>query len=975
MTGTGKRMAAVRYRILGPLSVTVAGQSVAVTAGRDRIVLAMLLLNPNRIVGAGELVDALWSGAPPVTARGQLQSCISRLRRILPAGVILTDRAGYGIRVGPDELDAEVFTTAVDKARAGGDREAYRTALALRRGPACAELDAPAVRQAAAVLDERYALAVEDWADLELAAGRERELAGELAAMVERFPLRERLRGQLMLALARSGRQADALAEFRRARGLLADDLGIEPGEELQDRHREILNGEVSAGAGLVRCLPRTVGDFTGRREQIDRLLSGRLDTGGAGPLVAVIDGMAGSGKTTLALHVATLAGDLFPDAHLFVDLQGHSERDPVEPAAALLTLLRQLGLAAEEIPLEPMERVARWRTEAARRRLLVVLDNAASSAQIADLLPTAPGSLALVTSRRRLAGLDGVQVESLPVLAPDEAVALLAQIAGDRVRAEPEAAAEVVRRCGLLPLAVRLAGARLAHRPRWRVADLLSRLSEAALPELAAEDRTVTGAFSLTYSQLRPALQRVFRLLGVYPAADFDALAVAALADLARNTAEDLLDDLVDVHLVDEPEPGVFRLHDLMREYAGMLAAELPAADRAAALAAVFDFQMHAAIATAIPSHRTIMVRELGMPVPVRPDLAVADPIARLERERPNLIALVEAAGHTDHAWKIPRAAWHLLFFRGYMDDIRELQLLALAAAESLGNRSAIATTANYLASAYGRAGQNDKAEEYLRLSIRLREELGEIGAMAIAHINLGNIHFSQGRFATAQESVRKAFRLRMQARDPSSSSPMLGVLVDILTALGQSEQALYYTRRRMFATVENREDGQLSGTILALQRLRYRTGTLTTAAAHHYLDVALRLAVRTGYRSTVGDVCNERARLLRDEGRYPEAIAEHRRAVEITVQLNDTRHEAAFRHNYAGTLRQLGDTAGAREMFERALRVARAGRNPYWTALAQLGLADCLDHRDPEAERLRAQARELFERMGITEDDVAAA
>ncbi|WIM96188.1 BTAD domain-containing putative transcriptional regulator [Actinoplanes oblitus] len=950
------------------------------TAGRDRIVLAMLLLDPNRIVGTGELIDALWGRTPPATARGQLQSCISRLRRILPVGVILTDRAGYGIRVGPDELDAEVFARTVAKARANGDAEAYRRALALRRGPACAELDAPVIRQAATVLDERYALAVEDWADLELAAGRERELAGELSAMVERFPLRERMRGQLMLALARSGRQADALTEFRRARQLLADELGIEPGEELQGRHREILKGETAAGAGPesraavpVRCLPRTVGDFTGRREQIDRLLSRRLAGDESGPLVAVIDGMAGSGKTTLALHLAALVGDRYPDAHLFVDLQGHSERDPVEPAAALLILLRQLGLPAEDIPLEPMQRVACWRTETARRRLLVVLDNAASSSQIADLLPTAPGSLALVTSRRRLAGLDGARVESLPVLAPDEAVALLEQIAGERVRAEPEAAAEVVRRCGLLPLAIRLAGARLAHRPRWRVADLLRRLSEAALPELAAEDRTVTGAFALTYGQLRPPLQRVFRLLGVHPGADFDALAVAALADLARDTAEEMLDDLVDVHLVEEPEPGVFRLHDLMREYAGMLAAELPAGDRAAALTAVLDFQLHAAIAATIPSHRAILTRDLGAPVAARPDLVAGDPIARLERERPNLVAYVEAAGRTDYAWQIPRAVWHQMFYRGYMDDTRRLQLLALAAAQASGSRSAIATTANYLASVYGRAGQTDKAEEYLLLSIRLREELGEIDATSVGYSNLGTIYLSQGRLAEALETVQTVIRLHTRFGDLGSASSTLAIAADIFAALGRPEQALHYARRRLLSTIENREDGQLAGTLLTLQRLRYRLGTLSAAAAHHYIDMALWVTRRTGYQSTTGDAHNDRARLLRDEGRYAEALGEHRRAVEISVRLNDSRHQAGFRHGYAVTLRRLGDRAGARAMFTEALRVAAAGRIPYWTARAQLGLADCLDPGDPEADRLRAQARETFERMGVTEEIAA--
>ncbi|MEU4425496.1 BTAD domain-containing putative transcriptional regulator, partial [Actinoplanes sp. NPDC024001] len=472
-------MAELRYRLLGPLSVTVDGEPVAITAGRDRVVLAMLLLHPGRIVGLSEITEAVWGADPPATARGQVQTCISRLRRALPPDAIRTDPAGYGIVAGPDESDVVAFAQLVAEARTAGDagsaRYTYRKALDLWRGPACAEIDAPGVRQAAAALDERRALAVEDWIELELGAGRAREILSELGELVRRFPLRERLRGQLMIALYRAGRQADALAEFRNARQVLSDELGIEPGPELQAVHREILNGAVPAPertAARIRCLPRTVRDFTGRDDLVERLL-GEMSG------VLVIDGMAGSGKTTLALHLAALVGDRYPDAHLFVDLQGHSAEEPVEPGAALLVLLRQLGLSAETIPADLVGRVALWRTELSGRRVLVVLDNAASSAQVADLLPTSAGSLALVTSRRRLAGLDGVQPEPLPLLDTGESIALLTRIVGERVVAEPEAAAEVVRRCGGLPLAIRLAGARLAHRPRWRVADLVRRLGE----------------------------------------------------------------------------------------------------------------------------------------------------------------------------------------------------------------------------------------------------------------------------------------------------------------------------------------------------------------------------------------------------------------------------------------------------------------------------------------------------------------
>ena len=584
----------MRFRILGPLHVSDGLAEAAITAGRDRVVLAMLLLHTGRIVGVEELIDAVWDGSPPITARGQLQTCVSRLRRALPRAAILTDPAGYGIEAGADDLDATAFARLLAQGRArliadrDGARQRFRQALDLWYGPALAGIDSGAVRQAAAILDEQHAVAIEDWVDLELAAGRDRDLVAELTGLVERFPLRERLRGQLMLTLYRVGRQADALAEYRRMRRVLHQELGVEPGAELQELHRRILTGDVAGVAPAasapapgaaqpspapIRALPRAVGDFTGRSGLLAAL---RAEIGSAapGPLVRVIDGMAGIGKTALAVHLAGLVGGCYPDAHLFIDLHGHSDRAAAEPAGALLKLLRQLGLATDQIPAGVEDRVALWRSELAGRRALVLLDNAASSAQVLPLLPGLGDSLVLITSRRRLSGLDGVRPESVPVLDEAEAIALFARIVGERAEAEPEAAREVVRRCGLLPLAIRLAGARLAHRPRWRVADLLRRLGEAALPELVAEDRTVLSAFALSYAQLPADLQRLFGLLGLSPGERFTAPDAAALAGLELDKTEEQLDALVDVHLVEEPEPGLFRLHDLLREYAASLVA-----------------------------------------------------------------------------------------------------------------------------------------------------------------------------------------------------------------------------------------------------------------------------------------------------------------------------------------------------------------------------------------------------------------
>ncbi|WP_328478765.1 tetratricopeptide repeat protein [Actinoplanes sp. NBC_00393] len=949
--------------------MTADGRPVVINADRDRVVLAMLLLNPGRIVGSSELTEAVWGADPPTTARGQLQTCISRLRRALPAGVIITDPAGYGIRVGPNELDALVFARLIGEAN-------FRAALDLWRGPALAEIDSAAVRRQVAVLDERHAVAVEDWADQGLAAGRERELLGELTALVDQHPLRERLRGQLMLALHRSGRQADALAEFRRITAVLGDELGIEPGKELQDLHRELLAGEAPEAVPAVRCLPRTVGDFTGHGDLVGRLIRTIEADDGSGPVEVVIDGMAGSGKTTLALHVAGLVGERYPDAHLFVDLHGHSEQQPLPPAAALLVLLRQLGLGAETIPAGLVDRVSLWRTEVARRRVLVVFDNAGSSEQVADLLPTAPGSLALVTSRRRLAGLDGVYPEALPLLDPDEAVTLLARIAGERVRAEPEAAAEVVRRCGGLPLAIRLAGSRLAHRPRWRVSDLLSRLGAATLPQLSAEDRTVSSAFALTYRQLGEPARRLFRLLGVYPGAGFDAHAVAALTGLPYQAADDLLNDLVDVHLLENPARNLFRLHDLLREYAVLLAADLPGEVRREAIVNVLDHHLHAAVAAATDTQRPMLQRDLGAAEPLRPDLlaTLTDPVDRLERERPNLTLFIDAAAGADarrYCWTIPRAAWPTLYFRGYHDDFLGLFHQALAAIENDGDKHAIATIANYLAGSYSRIAEHDTARSYLERSIQLRTELGDMASVAVSYGNLASLHDAMGRFADAIEALRTTRRLLiLTGRDPVGAHTPLMLFGVILGRLGRYEEAVRETRLQLLAAVARRDDEWIALCLDYLQRLRFAAGTLSAPDARRYVRAALRLLERAASRYGVGDGHNELGRLFRAEGRYPEAIAEHRIALDIVSRTGDRRQQADFRYDYGTTLAASGDLSGAREAYQESLRIAQSARQPYLIARAQAGLADLLADADPaQARRLWEWALAAFEQMDVPE------
>ncbi|MCW6007447.1 tetratricopeptide repeat protein [Micromonospora sp. CPCC 205371] len=998
----------MRFGILGPLRVGGAepgdpGGTVAITAARDRIVLAMLLLSPGRVLPVDRLVDAMWDGAPPTTARGQLQNCVSRLRRAITAAigtdVIVTDPAGYAARVDADDLDSLVFaelTAAARAAPAGGPadqaRALHRAAGGLGRGPARAGITSRVVQRGAAALDEQHAVAIEECVEVELRLGRERELLGELTDLAERYPLRERLRAQLMLALYRAGRQADALAVYREARQVLADELGIEPGPALRHMHQRILAGDLGAAAeerpahhtAPARCLPRDATDFTGRAEVVARLVKAVENADPTGPVIQLIDGMAGSGKTTLAVHVATALASRYPDAQLFVDLHGHSERQPLEPAAALVTLLRQLGVPSERIPAETDDRVASWRTELATRRVLVVLDNAASTAQVSPLLPAAPGCLALVTSRRRLVGLDGVHPEPLPVLAEPEAVELLARVAGpERIRSEPAAAADVVRRCGYLPLAIRLAGARLAHRRSWRVADLAGRLRQErpVLPELAAEDRTVASAFALSYGQLPEAEQRVFRLLGLHPAVHFDARSVAALADLPLEAVQDLLDELVDRHLLEEPDAGRFRMHDLIREYARELAtAQEPEAARQAATGRVLDHYLHAVVRASERLERADKLQQsLKLSEPLRPDLidASVDGAAWLEAERLNLRAFVRCAaetGHHQYAWKLARAMWRFLYLSCYNDELLATHQYGLAAAQRSGDDAAVATMHNYLASVHYRAARYDEAMEHVEAALKLREALGDVREAATCRGNLAVVLSQLGRLHEAMICSSQTLETWRRLADDRGMSLALTDLGLMLTQLGRYEEALELHRRHLILACERRLDFHIGSALGHIAQVRLRLGQ--REAAMRLLRSALLVKRRTGNRYGEGEVLNDLGVGHRMAGDLAQAERHHRMALAIIRQTGDRRGESLVRNELAITLAAAGKRSDAVEQHNQALAIATQIRHRYEEARALDGLARCSAPAAAErARRYWERALVIYREMGVPDADSVTA
>jgi DNA-binding SARP family transcriptional activator len=515
---------AVEFGLLGPLRVVVDGRPVPIKAARHRVVLAALLLRAGELVTVDELAEAVWGEALPAHPRKVVQTYVARLRKLLGGSQLIHSRPeGYVLAVAREQVDVGRFQVLLEQGReaAGrGDRHAEADllgqALGLWRGEPLADVASEMLhREAVARLVEQRLGALQRRIEADLALGRHAELVAELRVLTDRYPLREGLWAQLMTALYRCGRQADALEAYQRVRRLLVEELGIDPGSEVEALHQAILTNDPTiavpptparTGAWITQSeLPLEAGGLVGRAglvAQIERLLADDRRV----PVVA-LSGPPGVGKTALAIHAAHRLAERFGDGQMYVNLNGATPGLPsLEPLEVLGRFLRALGVEPAAVPRSLEQASAAFRSRVAGRRLLVVLDNAADTAQVTPLLPASPGCGVLVTSRPVLVSLDGAAHLPLDVLEPDEATQLLGRVAGaQRVTAEPEAAAELARCCGYLPLALRIAGARLVARPTWPVAALADRLADAQrrLDELELGEVGVRASFQVSYQQL----------------------------------------------------------------------------------------------------------------------------------------------------------------------------------------------------------------------------------------------------------------------------------------------------------------------------------------------------------------------------------------------------------------------------------------------------------------------------------------
>jgi tetratricopeptide (TPR) repeat protein len=933
MTGYGPS-----FRLLGLVEVRV-GRDAVHLSPLERELVALLALSANSAVSMERIVDTLWRTDPPGSARNRVQALVSGLRRAIgDAATVATTPSGYRLDVDPGDLDLAVFEEQVAQARSlavAGDPaaavEEFRAALALWRGNPLDgvsghDVDKTRLRELRlSVLEERIAA--------ELTLGRHADLIGELTALAADHPSRESLAGKLMLALYRSGRQAEALEAYRRLRAHLRDELGIEPGREVARLHDQILRRDPAldlapppapSRASSPAQLPRDLPDFVGRGAEFSQLLADLDGPGGGGRSVVIsaIDGMAGVGKTALAIHAAHRLAEWYPDGQLFLDLHAHTAgRSPVPPAAALATLLTSLGMAPERIPPGLDERAALWRSELAPRRTLIVLDNAVDAAQVRPLLPGAPGCLVLVTARRRLTDLEGALPLSLDVLPAPDARALFTGIAGERAAAAPEAVADVVELCGCLPLAIRVAASRLRHRPLWTVEHLADRLRDERrrLAELSSHERSVAAAFTLSYQDLDPDRRRMFCVLGVHPGVDVDPYAAASLADSSAARAEELLESLLDAHLLEQRTLGRYTFHDLLRDHARERAeAEHTPAERHAALGRLLAFYLHAA-GTAMdflaPHEKD---RRPHVPVPATPvrDCTGPDGAARwLGMERQNLLMAAAAArrgGWAGHVTQLSTVLWRFLDSSGLHADALALHADALAAAEVAGDRSGQADALHFLGVTYEQLSRFTESVDHQRRALAIYRELGERVSEGNALNKLGIAHDMLGRYADALDCYGQALAIRRATGDRVGEA---GTLQNLSYACRMSGRHVDARRFLHDALALHRDAGNRAGEgvcVFQLGLIGEHLGEYADAIGH--FQQALVISREIGDRSGEGNAHNGAGQIHRRMGRYDEAMEHFGRALEVRTDTGDVR-------GMAWTLVNLGYTCEALGRYDDAL------------------------------------------------------
>lgn len=954
----------------------------------------MLLLHAGRTVPKHNLIAYAWGGDPPATADDLVAAYLSRLRRALaPLGDglrLLSMRPGFRAEIDPDQvvLDVQRFNELVRLANR--EREAFddeQAAMHLRQALDCwhgnttalIDLDADWLRRQADVLAQHRLDALGMLAEISLGAGRPDESVALLRDAALLHPGRETLAVTLVQALTATGESVQAAQIAARAAKALID-LGQEPGPALRQAQRAALTHRTNSppprnGGGRFQ-LPADTRVFTGRTTELNKLLGLLLPPPDPGPTpsevtppasapsqaglgLIAIDGMAGIGKSALAVHLAHRLAERFPDGHLFADLHGYTRGYPPRaPADVLDGFLRALGVMPEYVPEDLEQSAALYRSRLRGTRTLILLDNARSESQVRPLLPSTPECLVLITSRRRLKGLDDAHSLSLELMPTADAVSLFRTVAGPgQIPAGDPALDEIINLCARLPLALRIAAALLRHRPAWRLDHLagLLRGQRDRLAALSDGERDLSAVFDLSYDALTGGTQQLYHRLGVHPGPDIDGYAAAAMIADDAAAASRGLEELVDHNLLSEPVPGRYRFHDLIRAHAQERAVRLgcnsptpdpspftsPSAPQPSPTPRSLDlvrtrlFDYYLSTAQAADRHLARRTTRYSIPIAYppreRPALETRGQAAEWMRtELPNLAAYVEEAlkqSKSEYVVALSAALHGYLYIEGPWSYALNLHAKAAEAAESIGDAYGQATALHSLGRVRRQVGDYIAGEQAQRRSLALYRQIGHAQGEANALDGLGRIFLLTGNYSSAVEAFDLALALLQQLGDLLGQAGALNGLGRVRRLLGDPAGAVE-AHRRALDLCRTADDPISQATALNdLGRAHEQIGDLISADSAQ--QQALKLYLDTGHQLGQANVLRDQGRILRRAGKPGEAARAQERALELYTLLG-------HRLGQADTLKELGllrqqasDTRAATAAYRRALALFREMRD----------------------------------------------
>jgi len=879
---------AVRVRLLGPVDVTVGGAVRPLSGLRRKTALAVMALHPGEVVSADRLVDIVWGERPPATSAKALQNNMSHLRGVLgDTGRIVASARGYLLDLPPESIDVGRAESLIRHGGAADQAETavrLRSALDLWRGRSLSDVSdesgAGWLGEQAVRLENLRMDAAQSLLDARLALGEHAQLLPQLEHLIEQHPFRENLYRQLMLALYRCGRQADALAAYRRLRVTLSQELGIDPGPAVRELEAAILRQDASLDLpsptvtlrpGSDRHtppaqLPLAARTFTGRDVELAQLSDMAAASGSPAVAIITVSGTAGVGKTALTVHWAHREAARFPDGQLYVNLRGFDPAGAaMTPGEAVRGFLSALRVPAKQIPVSLDAQATLLRSLLATRRVLMVLDNARDEEQVRPLLPAAPECVVVVTSRHRLGGLvatEGARALTLRLPATAAAREMLSRRLGaERVAAETEAVDDIIATCAHLPLALAVAAAHPAAAPEFPLEYLAGRLrdADAALDPFQNADKAtdVRAVFSTSYQALSPGAARLFRYLGLCPGPDISLAAAASLAGLPRHEMQPLLSELVLMHLLTEATPGRYSYHDLLRAYAMEQAHRLDSPEqRANALHRVLDHYLHTAISATrllVPNQDPIVLDPIQPGVTVTALADKAQAMAWFDTEQTLLYAAVELARDIDdwRPWQLIWAMFPFIHRRARWHDNTAVYNAVLEAAERVGDARGQAHAHYFLGQLKNTLGRFAEAEEHRQRAIALFDAIGDFTSRGRVHISAAVAAQRQGN---GEDSLREAQRALLYHRKGNSlrgQGYALNTIGWSRMLLGELESARDYCEQAVAIYRQIDELPGLAGTLDTLAVVHFRLGNV--ARAVDYCQQAIAACRKTG------DVLNE--------------------------------------------------------------------------------------------------------------------